>query len=345
LTKRTEEIIQLEPDEILDFCGENDNTIREIESKVSARIILRGTEIKIIGEPEGVSEARQLIDDLLYVHRQRGKHSLSDREIKSTLTAFTGAHRHTMRESLLEGIQVPLRRRVITPLTPGQHRYIKTIAQHDIVFGIGPAGTGKTYLAMAMAVSNLAQERIRRIILVRPAVEAGERLGFLPGDIAQKFDPYVRPLWDALYEMLEPEKIQRYIETGIIEIAPLAFMRGRTLNHAFVILDEAQNTTTEQMKMLLTRLGFEAKAVITGDITQIDLPPNTLSGLVHVESILKGIEGIGFTRFDDRDVVRHELVQKIIRAYEQNHHANNNGNNRMNGNGLNDGNRDSQQDQ
>lgn len=317
---RVEEIIHLEPDEVLDFCGNNDSKIREIEAQVSARIILRGTEIKIVGESESVAEASRLVKDLLYVYRQRGKEALTPKEIKDSLNSFNGEKRARLRDSLLEGIQVPLRRRIISPLTPGQHRYVKAIQQYDIVFGIGPAGTGKTYLAMAMAVTHLAQERVGRIILVRPAVEAGEKLGFLPGDIAQKFDPYVRPLWDALYEMLEPEKIRRYIETGIIEIAPLAFMRGRTLNNAFVILDEAQNTTTDQMKMFLTRLGFDAKAVITGDITQIDLPPNTLSGLIHVQRILKDIKGIEFIYFNEGDVVRHELVQKIIRAYEQNSH-------------------------
>lgn len=334
MVERIEEVIRLKPEEILDFCGQNDEKIREIESRVNARIILRGTDIKIVGEPNAVNEANLLIHDLLEVYRQRGgKQTLSGREIKNSITAFSGEQRGGLRESLLEGITVPLKRRIISPLTPGQHRYVKAIANHDIVFGIGPAGTGKTYLAMAMAVSNLAHERIRRIILVRPAVEAGERLGFLPGDIAQKFDPYVRPLWDALYEMIEPEKIQRYIETGIIEIAPLAFMRGRTLNNAFVILDEAQNTTIEQMKMFLTRLGFDSKAVITGDVTQIDLPPNTQSGLIHVQGILKKIQGIEFIHFDDRDVVRHELVQKIIRAYEQNHGNHDREHNGSRGNG------------
>lgn len=318
MVERTEEVIHLEPDEILDFCGRNDKKIREIESRVSARIILRGTEIKIIGDPESVSEASQVIKDLLYVHRQRSKNALSEQEIRTTLKGFSGEQRSQLRDSLMEGIQVPLKRRIISPLTPTQRRYTKAIAEYDIVFSIGPAGTGKTYLAVAMAVSCLAQERVGRIILVRPAVEAGERLGFLPGDIAQKVDPYLRPLWDALYEMLHPEKIKQYIESGIIEIAPLGFMRGRTLNNAFVILDEAQNTTIEQMKMFLTRLGFNSKAVITGDITQIDLPPNVMSGLVHVQHILKGIEGIEFIYFSDKDVVRHELVQKIIRAYEQN---------------------------
>ncbi len=318
MVERIEEIIELHPDEVVGFCGQNDEKIREIESRVSARIILRGTDIKVMGQPESVSDATRLIRDLLEVYRARGKNSLSDRELRNSLNAFQGSEKGSMRESLMGGIEVPLKRRVISPLTPGQHTYIKGIEENDVVFGIGPAGTGKTYLAMAMAISYLAREKVGRIILVRPAVEAGERLGFLPGDIAQKFDPYVRPLWDALYEMLEPEKTKKYIDTGIIEIAPLAFMRGRTLNNAFVILDEAQNTTIEQMKMFLTRLGFNSKAVVTGDITQIDLPANALSGLVHVQRILHDIKGIDFIYFTHKDVVRHEIVQKIIRAYEKN---------------------------
>jgi len=194
---------------------------------------------------------------------------------------------------------------------------VDAIRNHDVVFGIGPAGTGKTYLAVAMAVASLTQGRVSRIILVRPAVEAGERLGFLPGDIAQKFDPYVRPLYDALYEMMEADHIKHALETGVIEIAPLAFMRGRTLNRSFIILDEAQNTTVEQMKMFLTRLGFDSQAVITGDITQIDLPRTVRSGLIHVQSVLRDIPNIAFHYFDERDVVRHELVQLIVRAYER----------------------------
>ena len=220
-------------------------------------------------------------------------------------------------EIMLDGISVPLKRRRLAPLTPGQKEYIDVIRQKDIVFGIGPAGTGKTYLAVAMAVSALMAGRVSRIVLCRPAVEAGEKLGFLPGDLQQKLDPYVRPLYDALYEMMEAEKIKQAMETGVIEIAPLAFMRGRTLNNAFVILDEGQNTTPEQMKMFLTRLGFESKAVITGDQTQIDLPNREKSGLIQVQKVLKGIPDIGFVYFNEEDVVRHELVMKIVKAYER----------------------------
>ncbi|MBX3730817.1 MAG: PhoH family protein [Candidatus Sumerlaeia bacterium] len=218
---------------------------------------------------------------------------------------------------LLEPIIVPLRRRRLSPLTSTQREYVAAIRSNTIVFGIGPAGTGKTYLAMAMAVASLTAGEVNRIILCRPAVEAGERLGFLPGDLAQKFDPYVRPLWDALYEMMEAERIREHVASGIIEIAPLAYMRGRTLNNAFVILDEGQNTSIEQMKMFLTRLGFESKAVITGDVTQVDLPRGQMSGLMHAHKVLTGIEGVGFTQFGNRDVVRHPLLTKIINAYEQ----------------------------
>jgi len=222
-----------------------------------------------------------------------------------------------MRDSLLEGIQVPLKRRIVTPLTPGQHRYAKAMAEYDIVFGIGPAGTGKTYLAMAMAVNAFLKKQISRIVLARPAVEAGEKLGFLPGDMFEKVNPYLRPLYDALFDMMEAEKVVKLIDRGTIEIAPLAFMRGRTLNDSFIILDEAQNTTSEQMKMYLTRLGFNSKTVITGDITQIDLPQGRSSGLIEAEKILNNIEGIKVIYFSERDVVRHKLVQKIIQAYEK----------------------------
>jgi phosphate starvation-inducible PhoH-like protein len=215
-----------------------------------------------------------------------------------------------------ESIPVFSKRGVIRPKTPGQRRYVEAIKTHDLVFGIGPAGTGKTYLAMAMAVSALKSNKVSRIILTRPAVEAGERLGFLPGDIAAKVDPYLRPLYDALYDMMPPETMEGYMERGVIEVAPLAFMRGRTLNNAFVILDEAQNSTIEQMKMFLTRLGFDSKAVVTGDITQIDLPSPKMSGLLDVQSVLSEVEGIVFIYFSAEDVVRHELVQRIIEAYE-----------------------------
>jgi phosphate starvation-inducible PhoH-like protein len=214
-------------------------------------------------------------------------------------------------------IQCSPRRPAVMPKTQGQRNYITSIQKHDLVFGLGPAGTGKTYLAMAMAVAALKREEITRIILTRPAVEAGEALGFLPGDLKEKIMPYLRPLYDALYDMLESEEMERYLERGVIEVAPLAYMRGRTLNRAFVVLDEAQNTTTEQMFMFLTRLGAESKAVITGDTTQIDLPTNKRSGLVEALQALRDIEGIAFCRFEDRDVIRHELVQSIVRAYRR----------------------------
>ncbi len=217
----------------------------------------------------------------------------------------------------MSNIPVSSKKRFIVPKTETQKEYIEAIQKYDIVIGIGPAGTGKTYLAMAMAVNALLKKQVTRIVLARPAVEAGEKLGFLPGDIEEKVSPYLRPLYDALFDMMEPEKVAKYIERGVIEIAPLAFMRGRTLNDSFIILDEAQNTTSEQMKMYLTRLGFNSKTVITGDVTQIDLPAGKLSGLVEAERILKGIEGIRFVYFSERDVVRHRLVQEIIRAYER----------------------------
>jgi phosphate starvation-inducible PhoH-like protein len=217
----------------------------------------------------------------------------------------------------MSNIPVSSKKRFIVPKTETQKEYIEAIQRYDIVIGIGPAGTGKTYLAMAMAVNALLKKQVTRIVLARPAVEAGEKLGFLPGDIEEKVSPYLRPLYDALFDMMEPEKVAKYIERGVIEIAPLAFMRGRTLNDSFIILDEAQNTTSEQMKMYLTRLGFNSKTVITGDVTQIDLPAGKISGLVEAEKILKGIEGIRFVYFTERDVVRHRLVQEIIRAYER----------------------------
>ncbi|HOE62869.1 MAG TPA: PhoH family protein [Candidatus Sumerlaeota bacterium] len=317
--KPAEFIMALEPAEITDFCGEGDFRIREMEQSLNVRMILRGNEIKVVGDEEDVGKAAGLLNDLLHVHR---KGNLEDkitrkRRLQYALRTAGNGQSPDLKSIFLDEIPVPLKRRRVTPLTAGQKRYVDAIRHSDIVFAVGPAGTGKTYLAMAMAVTDLMQGNVRRIILVRPAVEAGEKLGFLPGDLAAKIDPYLRPLWDALYEMMEAEKIKNSIETGVIEIAPLAFMRGRTLNNAFVILDEAQNTTPEQMKMFLTRLGFDSKAIITGDITQIDLPMGRQSGLIHVQTVLKNIEGISFIYFDQQDVVRHELVQKIIRAYEQ----------------------------
>lgn len=317
MAKIIEQTITLEPDTIIEFCGRNDSKIREIEQQVDAKIILRGNEIRVIGPEAEVKQAMALINDLLAVFKEEGK-TPEMGQLRPALNALDRRSKPELKEIFLDRIPVAIKRRHVTPVTSGQKQYVDAIRAADIVFCIGPAGTGKTYLAMAMAVTNLVAAQVGRIILVRPAVEAGERLGFLPGDIAAKFDPFVRPLWDALYEMIEPEKIKQYVDNGIIEIAPLAFMRGRTLNNAFVILDEAQNTTIDQMKMFLTRLGFDSKAVVTGDITQIDLPSSTTSGLVHVQKVLEGIQGISFIYLDQKDVVRHELVKKIFRAYELN---------------------------
>jgi phosphate starvation-inducible PhoH-like protein len=311
-----EEVIELRQEEILDFCGRNDEKIREIEARFQTKIIPRGNEIRIYGGREEVVRTARLIEDLLAISRD-GMRRLTARHVGRIAEAVSRGESETARTILGPTIPTGIRHRVISPMTAGQKRYVETMRRCDIVFSIGPAGTGKTYLAMAMAVAGLIEGIVRRIILVRPAVEAGEKLGYLPGDLAAKIDPFLRPLYDALYEMMEPERIRGHIENGIIEVAPLAFMRGRTLNSAFVILDEGQNSTIEQMKMFLTRLGFDSKAVITGDITQIDLAAGRESGLVHVQHLLAGIEGIGFVYLDRHDVVRHELVQKIIEAYER----------------------------
>src|SRR4051812_3775934 len=237
-------------------------------------------------------------------------------EVKTAAQLVSSDPAVDLRDYFLKSSLTQSGRKRIAPKSPNQKRYLETIEQNDIVFGMGPAGTGKTYLAMAQAVAFLLAKKVNRIILARPAVEAGEKLGFLPGDLQEKVNPYLRPLYDALYDMLEVEKVERFLERGTIEIAPIAFMRGRTLNDAFVILDEAQNTTSEQMKMFLTRLGFGSKAVVTGDVTQIDLPQGRTSGLVEAMKVVSKIEGISFVLFDDRDVVRHKLVQQIVKAYE-----------------------------
>ncbi len=247
----------------------------------------------------------------------REEPALSPEDIRAAIRSAPESEGISLKELFLDNIQVASKRRFIIPKTSTQKAYIEAIRHHDIVIGIGPAGTGKTYLAMAMAINAFLKKQVSRIVLARPAIEAGEKLGFLPGDMYEKINPYLRPLYDALYDMMEAEKAARLIEQGVIEIAPLAFMRGRTLNDSFIILDEAQNTTSEQMKMYLTRLGFNSKTVITGDVTQIDLPQGKSSGLVEIVRILDGIKGINFIFFSEKDVVRHKLVQEIIKAYEK----------------------------
>ena len=294
--------------------GSYDENLKHLESLFNVRIRTQGHELLVDGELPSLERVDRVVGQLAALMRDGYKLSNSDVKTASELVAQDESV--DLRDHFLKGSLTSAGKRRVAPKTVMQRRYLEAIDQHDIVFGIGPAGTGKTYLAMAQAVSFLVAKKVTRIILARPAVEAGEKLGFLPGDLQEKVNPYLRPLYDALYDMLDVERVARYIERGTIEIAPIAFMRGRTLNDSFVILDEAQNTTTEQMKMFLTRLGFGAKAVITGDITQIDLPNGRTSGLVEAIKVVGGVEGIAFVRFDERDVVRHKLVQQIVKAYE-----------------------------
>jgi phosphate starvation-inducible PhoH-like protein len=295
--------------------GNYDENLKHLESLFNVRIRTQGHDLLIDGEAPGLGKVDRILDQLSSLMRDGYKLSNGDVKIAADLVAQSDDV--DLRDHFLKGSLTAAGKRRVAPKTVNQRRYLDAIDQHDIVFGIGPAGTGKTYLAMAQAVAFLVAKKVSRIILARPAVEAGEKLGFLPGDLQEKVNPYLRPLYDALYDMLDVERVARYIERGTIEIAPIAFMRGRTLNDSFVILDEAQNTTSEQMKMFLTRLGFGAKAVITGDITQIDLPPGRTSGLVEAMKVVGAIEGISFVYFDDRDVVRHKLVQQIVKAYER----------------------------
>lgn len=292
----------------MSLYGHNDQTLKLLKRTLSASILARGDELRLSGETHAVAEAERTFKHLLDTIRKGEDINVTDIE------------RGTLFESPLpqEGSEFANRLpRRAKPKTPGQRRYISAIASSEITFGIGPAGTGKTYLAIAMAVQSLKDKQVKRIILTRPAVEAGEKLGFLPGDLQAKIDPYLRPLYDALYDMLDSERIDQYLESGVIEVAPLAFMRGRTLNDAFIILDEAQNTTGEQMKMFLTRMGFNGRVVVTGDITQTDLPRSVKSGLSVSEKILHNIDGISFVYFNEGDVVRHPLVAQIIKAYDQ----------------------------
>ena len=300
--------------ELLPLLGRNDDHLRTLENELDIRIVARGHDITLKGDEHQVRKAERALVQLAELVRSGAP--LRAVEIRAALRILSDDEGADLKSVFADAIPVPSHKKWIAPKTLGQKRYVDAIRKHDMVFGIGPAGTGKSYLAVAMAVSALMKREVARIVLTRPAVEAGERLGFLPGDLYEKVHPYLRPLYDALYDMLEAEKVQSLREKGAIEIAPLAYMRGRTLNDAFIILDEAQNSTAEQMKMFLTRLGFSSKMVITGDITQVDLPASRGSGLIEVQRVLHDVDGIRFVYFDDGDVVRHQLVSAIVRAYD-----------------------------
>jgi phosphate starvation-inducible protein PhoH and related proteins len=295
--------------------GTRDENLHLLEDGLNVTIDLKADSVEIEGAARDVARTEQVFSD--YDQLQRSGFVFNNGDLGSMLRIVINDPSATLRGLAEAGKQRSFGRRTVQPKSINQRRYLEAIEKYDMVFGIGPAGTGKTYLAVAMAISALLAKRVNRIILARPAVEAGERLGFLPGTLQEKVDPYLRPLYDALYDMLDPEKVDRFLEKNVIEIAPIAFMRGRTLNDSFVILDEAQNTTSEQMKMFVTRLGFNSKAVITGDITQIDLPNYRRSGLLEAVDILKYVDGLSFIWFDESDVVRHQLVQRIIRAYDE----------------------------
>lgn len=297
------------------LVGARDELLKLIESAFATHILVRGNEIVVTGEPVEAERVSRLFEELLTL-LDNGQ-VLTSEAVGRSIDIIKGGDEARPSQILSDTVVVTHTGKPIRPKTPGQKRYVDLMRSNTIVFGIGPAGSGKTYLAVAAAIRALKAGEVSRIVLTRPAVEAGERLGFLPGDIAAKIDPYLKPLYDALYEMLEPERHAQYVERGTVEIAPLAFMRGRTLNDAFIILDEAQNTTPEQMKMFLTRLGFGSKAVVTGDVTQVDLPSGSRSGLVVIEEILQEIPGVEFMHLDARDVVRHKIVQEIVEAYRR----------------------------
>jgi len=307
--------IELSPN-IETLFGTHDENLHLLEDGLNVSIDLKSDSIEIHGSPAEVARAEQVFAD--YAHLRRSGFSFQNGDLGSMLRIITSDPNATLRSLAEAGKQRATGKRTLQPKSLNQRRYLEAIEHTDMVFGIGPAGTGKTYLAVAMAISALVNKQVSRIVLARPAVEAGERLGFLPGTLQEKVDPYLRPLYDALYDLLEAEKVDRYLEKNVIEIAPIAFMRGRTLNDSFIILDEAQNTTSEQMKMFVTRMGFNSKCVVTGDITQIDLPNSRRSGLVEAADILRNVNGISFVYFDQSDVVRHHLVQRIINAYEEN---------------------------
>jgi phosphate starvation-inducible PhoH-like protein len=294
--------------------GAYDENLRFLESFLNITVRTQGQDLLVEGEPSSLAKAERILSGLSALIRDG--YRLTNGDVKTAAQLVVDNEAIDLRDYFLKDAARSVGRRRVAPKSVNQRKYLDAIEQYDIVFAVGPAGTGKTYLAMAQAVVFLVAKKVSRIILARPAVEAGEKLGFLPGDLQEKVNPYLRPLYDALYDLLDAERVERLLERGTIEIAPIAFMRGRTLNDSFVILDEAQNTTSEQMKMFLTRLGFGSKAVITGDITQVDLPAGRTSGMIEALKVVRDIEGISFVYFDDRDVVRHRLVQQIVKAYE-----------------------------
>jgi phosphate starvation-inducible PhoH-like protein len=307
--------IELPPRGLETLFGVHDQNIKYLESLLDVRIDARGQDVSIDGEPADVETAQRILEDFSDLFKE-GKH-FTDKELREAFAQIAEDRAFSLRDYFTKARFNPAGKKQVAPKSANQRKYIQAIQDSDVVFGIGVAGTGKTYLAVAMAVQALMQKQVNRIVLARPAVEAGEKLGFLPGDLQDKVDPYLRPLYDALFDLIDYERVTRLLEKRVIEVAPLAFMRGRTLSDAFIILDEAQNTTSEQMKMFLTRIGFGSKAVITGDVTQVDLPAGKRSGLVEAERILSHLEGIEFVYFTDKDVVRHKLVQMIIRAYDE----------------------------
>jgi phosphate starvation-inducible PhoH-like protein len=307
--------IELPPRGLETLFGVHDQNIKYLESLLDVRIDARGQDVSIDGDPADVETAQRILEDFSDLFKE-GK-QFTDKELREAFAQIAEDRAFSLRDYFTKTRFNPAGKKQVAPKSVNQRKYIQAIQDNDVVFGIGVAGTGKTYLAVAMAVQALMQKQVNRIVLARPAVEAGEKLGFLPGDLQDKVDPYLRPLYDALFDLIDYERVTRLLEKRVIEVAPLAFMRGRTLSDAFIILDEAQNTTSEQMKMFLTRIGFGSKAVITGDVTQVDLPTGKRSGLIEAQRILSKLEGIEFVYFTDKDVVRHKLVQMIIRAYEE----------------------------
>jgi phosphate starvation-inducible PhoH-like protein len=300
--------------------GTHDENIRVLETGLNITTLLLNDSLELEGGESAVARAEAILEE--YAALVREGQVFTNGDLNSYLRVVTADPEVSLRSLVLSGRQRNFGKKIVVPKTVNQRRYLEAIERNDLVFGIGPAGTGKTYLAVAMAISALLSKKVSRIILTRPAVEAGERLGFLPGTLQEKVDPYLRPLYDALYDMLEADKVEKLLERSTIEVAPLAFMRGRTLNDSFIIVDEAQNSTAEQMKMVLTRQGFNSKMVVNGDVTQIDLPLGKRSGLLNAEDVLRSVEGISFVSFDESDVVRHTLVQRIVRAYERFNEAN-----------------------